>query len=94
MPIVYCELNLFLPYCHSLKEKRQILRKVQDRLRSRFNFSVAEMDHQDLWQRAQLGAVTIGPDLKVLDRISQQFVAEAEEILGEWLSGSHIEFID
>lgn len=94
MPIVYCELNLFLPYCHSLKEKRQILRKVQDRLRSRFNFSIAEMDHQDLWQRAQLGAVTIGADGKVLERLSRQFLAEAEEVLGESLCGSHIEFID
>jgi uncharacterized protein YlxP (DUF503 family) len=94
MPIVYCELNLFLPYCHSLKEKRQILRKVQDRLRSRFNFSIAEMDHQDLWQRAQLGAVTIGADGKVLERLARQFIAEAEEVLGELLCGSHIEFID
>ncbi len=51
MPIVFCSLEIHLPHSHSLKEKRSVLRKVVDRLRSRFNFSVSEIEHQELWQR-------------------------------------------
>lgn len=94
MPIAYCELEIFLPYCHSLKEKRMVLRKAQDRLRARFNFSVAEIGHQDLWQRGQLGAVTVGADRKLLEKLADQFVRESEDILGEALLESHIEIID
>ena len=44
MPIVFCSLEIHLPHSHSLKEKRSVLRKVVDRLRSRFNFSVSEIE--------------------------------------------------
>ncbi len=44
--------HLYLPMCHSLKEKRKIVRGLCDRLKSRFNVSVAEVDHQDLHQNA------------------------------------------
>ena len=60
MPIAYCTLEIYLPYAQSLKEKRMVLRKAQDRLRARSNFSIAEVDYQDLWQRAKLAAVTVG----------------------------------
>jgi len=94
MPIAYCELDIFLPYCQSLKEKRMILRKTQDRLRSRFNFSVAEIAHQNLWQRSQIGAVTVGADRKLLQKLVDQFVRESEDILGESLVESRVEIID
>ena len=82
MPIVYCSLEIHLPYSHSLKEKRNVLRKTMDRLRARFNFSISEIGHQDVWQRARVGAVSIGPDRKVLERVSTQFIRESERILG------------
>ena len=46
-------LELELPFSSSLKDKRQTLRSVKDRLR-RQNVSVVESDHQDLWQRATM----------------------------------------
>ena len=82
MPIVYCSLEIHLPYSHSLKEKRNVLRKTMDRLRARFNFSISEIGHQDVWQRARVGAVSIGPDRKVLERVSTQFIRQSERILG------------
>ncbi|MEJ2110773.1 MAG: DUF503 domain-containing protein [Acidobacteriota bacterium] len=94
MPIAYCTLELHLPYCRSLKEKRMVLRKAQDRLRARFNFSIAEMDYQDLWQRAKIAAVTVSADNAVLERVTQQFVNEAENILGEFLIDCQVSFID
>ena len=44
---------------HSLKDKRQVVRSLKDRLRNAFNVSVAEIDVTDLWQRATLGVVSI-----------------------------------
>ena len=94
MPIAYCTLELFLPYSQSLKEKRMVLRKAQDRLRARSNFSIAEMEYQDLWQRAKLAAVAVGPDDAVLERATQQFVRNAEEILEELLIDCQVTYID
>src|SRR3974377_121850 len=92
MPIVYCTLELYLPYAQSLKEKRMILRKTQDRLRARSNFSIAEIDYQDLWQRAKIAAVTVSADNAVLERVTQEFVKEAEDILQELLVDCQVTF--
>ena len=43
--------ELHIPYSQSLKDKRMVLRRVKDRLQ-KFNVAVAEVEHQDLWQRA------------------------------------------
>jgi uncharacterized protein len=94
MPIAYCTLDIHLPYAQSLKEKRMVLRKVQDRLRAKWNFSIAEVEHQDLWQRARLAAVTVGGDHSTIERVTQQFVHDAEDILGELLVDCQVEYID
>jgi uncharacterized protein YlxP (DUF503 family) len=52
-------LELHFPSARSLKDKRTVLRSVKDRLR-KLNVSIAEVDHQDLWQRARLGVVAVG----------------------------------
>jgi len=94
MPIAYCAFELFLPYSHSLKEKRMVLRKAQDRLRARSNFSIAEVDYQDLWQRALLAAVTVGANNAALERAVEQFVREAEDIFQELLVDCQVSYID
>lgn len=94
VPIVFCSLEIHLPYSRSLKEKRKVLRKTTDRLRSRFNFSVSEIDHQDVWQRARLGAVSIGPNRKVLESVSTQFIRESERILGRDLVRYDVEIFE
>jgi uncharacterized protein YlxP (DUF503 family) len=94
MPIAYCTLDLYIPYSQSLKEKRMILRKAQDRLRARTNFSIAEVEHQDLWQRAKLAAVTVSGDNAVLERVAQDFVREAQNILQELLVDCQVSYID
>jgi uncharacterized protein YlxP (DUF503 family) len=94
MPVAYCTLDLYLPYSQSLKEKRMVLRKAQDRLRARSNFSIAEVDYQDLWQRAKLAAVTVSSDNSILERVTMQFVKEAENILGDLLVDCQVSYID
>lgn len=94
MPIAYCVLDIYIPYAQSLKEKRMVLRKAQDRLRARTNFSIAEVDHQDLWQRAQLAAVTVSGDNATLERVTQQFVREAEDILEDLLVDCQVSYLE
>ena len=82
MPIGLLTLEIHIPDAHSLKEKRVLVRKMKDRLRARFNVAVAELDHQDLWQRSVLGIVSIASDTKVLERLMESVQLESEKILG------------
>ena len=82
MPIGLLTLEIHIPDAHSLKEKRVLVRKMKDRLRARFNVAVAELDHQDLWQRSVLGIVSIASDAKVLERLMESVQLESEKILG------------
>ena len=60
MPVVgLLVVDLHFPDAQSLKDKRRVLRGVKDRLQ-KLNVAVAETDHANLWQRAQLGVVAIG----------------------------------
>ena len=59
MQVLAVEFDLRLPGCQSLKEKRAVLRPLVDGLRNRHPVSVAETDHQDLWQRAAVGVAVV-----------------------------------
>lgn len=90
MPVGLLTLELHLPYAHSLKEKRLVLRRLQDRLRTRFNVSVSELDHQDAWQRSLVGVAAVASDSAVLEATLRSVDAEAvslfpsEVIRSEW----------
>jgi uncharacterized protein len=76
MTIALLSLELFLPGARSLKDKRMVLRRIKDRL-AKFNVAVAEVEHQDLWQRAGLGVVAIGTSHA---HVEQQLAAVADEV--------------
>jgi len=70
--------ELHLDGCQSLKDKRQILKSLKDRLHDRFNVSVAETAHQDLWQRAELSCCVVATDRTQAQSVinsADQFVA-------------------
>jgi uncharacterized protein YlxP (DUF503 family) len=92
MPVGVLILEIQLPYSHSLKEKRAVLLKVRDRLRSRFNVAIAELDHQDLWQQATVGVVSISNSQTLLESVFQKVLAESEKILGHDVADYTIEF--
>ncbi len=92
MPVGVLTLEIQIPYAHSLKEKRAVLRKIRDRLRARFNVAVAELDHQDVWQRATLGVVSISDSQKLLDSVFRQVLAEAESTLGDDVADHMLEY--
>jgi uncharacterized protein YlxP (DUF503 family) len=73
--------ELLLPGCSSLKEKRSVIKSMKDRLHRQFNLSVAETDHQDLHQRAELAACVVSSEQRhansVLSSADQLVEAEA-----------------
>ncbi len=93
MPVGVLTLELEIPYAHSLKEKRAVLQKVRDRLRARFNVALAELDHQDAWQRATLGVVSISNSQSLLESVFRQVLGEVENILGQDVASHTLEFL-
>ena len=69
------------------------LRSLKDRLRKRFNDSVAELEHQDLWQRAEIGVVSIGPDAIYLKQQLNRALEEVERILPDCTISGNIELL-
>ncbi len=70
--------ELHLAGCGSLKDKRRVLKSLKDRLHQRFNVSVAETDHQDLWQRAELTCGVVATDRRQASAVlstADKFVA-------------------
>jgi uncharacterized protein YlxP (DUF503 family) len=59
MPIAKLTVELSIPHAQSLKDRRQVVRSIKDKLRHGFNISVAELDDANLWNRATLGFAAI-----------------------------------
>lgn len=68
-------LDLHIPAAQSLKEKRKVLKSLKDRVRSKFNVSIAELDGHDKWQIATCGIAMIGNDQRYLDGCLQNIVS-------------------
>ncbi len=64
---------IFIPGAQTLKDKRQVLQSMLVRLR-RLNIAVAEIAHQEQWQRADLGIAMLGSDLAYLEKLQQQII--------------------
>jgi uncharacterized protein len=92
MPVGVLTLEIQLPYAHSLKEKRSVVQSLRNRLRSRFNVAVAELDHQDVWQRATLGVTSISNSQPLLESLLQQVLAESEKILGQEVANYSLDY--
>jgi hypothetical protein len=97
MPIAHLTLELRIEAAHSLKDRRQVLRSLKDRLRSGFNVSVAEVDPTDLWQSATLGVVAISSSRDYLDGLMKQVEAAATRIAnnhGAEITDAFLDFLD
>ncbi len=62
-------IELFIPESDSLKTKRFAVRSLKDRLRSRFNVAVAEVDDGDKWQRASIGVVAVSNESRHIESV-------------------------
>lgn len=86
-------LEIVLENSHSLKDKRHVVKSLKDRLRNKFNVAVAEIDYQDLWQRAVVAAVTVSSDRGHAEQVLQSVEAEAAALLGPELAGVTVEWM-
>jgi len=86
-------MELRLENAHSLKDKRQVVRSLKDRLRAKFNVAVAEIDCQDLWQRAVIAAVTVSNDHEFAEKVLRSVEEEAASLLGGELAETSVEWL-
>jgi uncharacterized protein YlxP (DUF503 family) len=73
--------DLRIPGCRSLKEKRHVLKTLINQIRSTFGVSVAEVDHQDLWQRAAIAVAAVGAEQHHLRKVMH----EVEKLVDRWV---------
>jgi len=93
MPVGLLTLELHLPEAQSLKDKRQVLRSLKDRLRATYNVAVAELDFEDTWQRSVVGVVTLSNEEQHVEEALQKVLAEADRILGPVLISHAVDLL-
>ncbi len=80
MVVGVLKVSLHIPETRSLKGKRQVVKRLIQRMNGRFkNVAVSEVADQDLWQKAVLGITTVGPDSRLINRILDQILDYMEE---------------
>jgi uncharacterized protein len=94
MQIGLLTLEIHISDAQSLKDKRQVLRSLKDRLRAHFNVAVAELEHQELWQRSKVGVVSISSDSRHLEESFAAIAAESERLLGHDLVSHEIDYFE
>jgi len=93
MHILLITLELRIPLARSLKDKRSQIKSLKERIRHRFNVSIAEIDFLDDWQRAMLGVCIISNDKSYLDKqyslietmVIEYSELEISKITREWI---------
>ena len=97
MPIARLILELEIPHAQSLKDRRQVVRSLKEKLRNKFNAGIAELDEALVWNRATLGVVAISNSttylkgqLEEIDRTVNRLVID----LGAQVVDSYAEILD
>jgi len=96
MPLALLTLEIRIEAAQSLKEKRQVVRSLKDRLRANFNVAVSELDPTDLWQRATIGVVSISGSRDYLSGLMANVEKEAARICnnnGSELVDTFVEYL-
>jgi len=87
MLVGLCRFDLRIPGVSSLKEKRHVVKTLTASLRQKFNVAVAEVDHQDLWQRTTIAVSSVSGEAYHLKRVMH----EVERHIERW---AEVEVID
>ncbi|MEW6095969.1 MAG: DUF503 domain-containing protein [bacterium] len=83
MIIGSCKITLHIPESKSLKHKRYVLKSIIDKVKNKFNVSIAEVDSLDLWQKATLGIVCVNTDSRHANETLSNVVNLIEKSLNE-----------
>jgi uncharacterized protein YlxP (DUF503 family) len=93
--IAFLTLEIRIEAAQSLKDKRQVVRSLKDRLRASFNVSVAELDPSNLWNQATIGVVAVSHSRDYVDGLMKSVERAATRItnnLGAEITDSFVEF--
>lgn len=88
-----CSLDLLMAENHSLKGKRQVLRRVKDRVQNTFNVSIAEVGSLDAWQRSTLGISCVSADRPQVERQLSKVVSFIDDLHLAEVENVHIEIL-
>jgi uncharacterized protein YlxP (DUF503 family) len=94
--IAFLTLELRMEAAQSLKDKRQVVRSLKDRLRAHFNVAVAELDSTGLWNRATIGVVSVSDSRSYLDGLMKNVERQATRIAnnnGAEVADSFVEYL-
>ena len=97
MPVAKLTVELTIPHAQSLKDRRQVVRSLKDKLRHGFNISVAELDNAELWNRATLGIAAISASTPYLTGQVQEVddaLHRLANTLGAEITDSWVEILD
>ena len=86
-------IEIRIEHAHSLKEKRHVVKSLRDRLRHKFNVSVAEIDDQDLHNSAVLAIAVVSSSREFASQILQSVEDEAAAQLGPMLVRNVIDWV-
>jgi uncharacterized protein YlxP (DUF503 family) len=92
MTVALLSVELHLPMSRSLKDKRMVLRRLKDRLGA-LNVSVAEVAHQDVWQRAGLAIVTVADGDRMAEQSLQAALREIERLEPGLVTQSQVDYL-
>ena len=93
MVVGVCTVELYIPDGHSLKAKRQVLSSLKERLRAKFNISVAEVDEHELWQKTVLGIACVATEQAYVNQVLDHVVNMIRSIPPLELVKWHIEML-
>ena len=93
MTVGILQLKLFIPQANSLKSKRQALRSLKDKIRSRFNVSVAEVGELEKWQRAHLAVASLNSDKRAVNAVLSKIINLTDSCHNVELVDQTMEFI-
>ena len=93
MLVGLCTVELFIPDSGSLKGKRQVIKSIKDRIRQKFNVSIAEIGDNDLWQKAVFGIACVGNDKKFINGVLDRIIDLVREERSVELLKYNIEFV-
>lgn len=93
MHIGVCTIQLQLLENHSLKEKRRIIKSIKDRVKNKFNVSIAEIDSLDKWQIATLGIACVSNDSRFANSTISNVIEFIDNMRVAYLIDYHIEIL-
>jgi uncharacterized protein YlxP (DUF503 family) len=79
MVIGFLSIEIYLPYSHSLKEKRKRLSGLKSRLIKKYNVAISELEYQNKWQRTKIGMVSLNSQKRPVESLFSKIIEDVEK---------------